>query len=480
MADSVVTTAADFSVRAYRGDAKTLLAFDLPQALAANLAGFTVHVQPPDPAAPYFIENTLQYANPADHAQDPTQSPNSSVNAPLHKFRWVHVPGAPPGNEPPLGEYAYTVTPRFADAAGKLLALDETAGVTVTTEVGPLTSGKLQAAFTRGYVQSQGYVKRYGTEARVQRRGADLLYDTADKAGTDPQGRDFSYVEEYEWLGASARGKVFALLEEVRNNPVLHLDMLAYDLDEPDVCKILLELAAQHRIRVLVDNSSLHHSADGTQSEDLFQQRFEDAAGPNASILRGKFGRYAHDKILIVSDANEPIKVLTGSTNFSVTGLYVNANHVLVFDDNQTAGKYAALFEEIWADQANRSAFAATALAGGQGVTVGPGEVPETEITFAPHAKATALQILGGMATRIGQEATRPGGGGNVLFAVMQTTGSDSPVYTELNQLHADQSVFSYGISDSPNGIYLYEPRNKTGVLVTGKPKSTQLPPPFS
>ena len=62
----------------------------------------------------------------------------------------------------------------------------------------------------------------------------------------------------------------------------------------------------------------------------------------------------------------------------------------------------------------------------------------------------------------------------------MQTTGSDSPVYTALNALHADTSVFSYGISDSPAGIYLYEPRHTTGVLVTGRPKATQLPPPFS
>ena len=54
--------------------------------------------------------------------------------------------------------------------------------------------------------------------------------------------------------------------------------------------------------------------------------------------MRGKFSRYAHDKVFIVSQQGDRReKVLTGSTNFSVTGLYVNSNHVLVFNDPKVA-----------------------------------------------------------------------------------------------------------------------------------------------
>ena len=45
--------------------------------------------------------------------------------------------------------------------------------------------------------------------------------------------------------------------------------------------------------------------------------------------------------------------------------------------------------------------------------------------------------------------------------------------------MHADQKIFSYGISDTTKGIQLYSPGRKTGVLVTGKPIKSQLPPPF-
>src|SRR5277367_5277492 len=40
-------------------------------------------------------------------------------------------------------------------------------------------------------------------------------------------------------------------------------------------------------------------------------------------------------------------------------------------------------------------------------------------------------------------------------------------------------NIFSYGISDNPGGIFLYPAGKTTGVLVTGKPINTQLPPPF-
>ena len=57
---------------------------------------------------------------------------------------------------------------------------------------------------------------------------------------------------------------------------------------------------------------------------------------------------------------------------------------------------------------------------------------------------------------------------------------STSPVYDALNNLHADESIFSFGISDTTKGIRLYKPGRKTGVLVTGKPAKTVLPPPFN
>ena len=58
-------------VVAYRGDARTLLAFDLTtEASHADLAGFTVQITSPG-HDPYYLQNNLRFAQPGDHTQDP-------------------------------------------------------------------------------------------------------------------------------------------------------------------------------------------------------------------------------------------------------------------------------------------------------------------------------------------------------------------------------------------------------------------------
>jgi len=105
---------------------------------------------------------------------------------------------------------------------------------------------------------------------------------------------------------------------------------------------------------------------------------------------------------------------------------------------------------------------------------------PDTEITFSPHTETVATQILNNVTKRIAAEGSKSKSAGSVLFAVMQIDQGKSPVYDALNALHENQKIFSYGISDGPKGIFLHKPGKKTGVLVTGKPVKTQLPPPFN
>ncbi len=169
--------------------------------------------------------------------------------------------------------------------------------------------------------------------------------------------------------------------------------------------------------------------------------------------------------------------MLTGSTNFSVTGLYVNSNHVLVFNEKEVAKVYSDVFNESLKDKANKSAFQVSALATGT-FTSSANSIPPTNITFSPHAMADAAKVLDRVAKRIETEGKKKAGG-SVLFAVMEMDRGTSPVYQTLNDIHQNQSIFSFGISDNPKGISLYKPGKKTGLLVSGKPAGTVLPPPF-
>ena len=466
------------SLVAYRGDAKTLLAFDLPKSRAKNLAGFTIECRP-EGREPYYLQNALQFEHPERHAQDLAQPPTSTINAPLHKFRWVHVPGSlHQGLRPFHGPYEYVVTPRYADDARSLQPLDPDLSASVDVDVGPFAEGSVRIAFTRGYTQSQGFVNRFGRNALIQPRDRELVFDTSQVAGTNAAGDRFSYADEYEWSGYSAREMIFGLLDAVAESKTLRLEVFAYDLSEPDLVEALLGLAKKGRVRVLLDDAGLHHSKADPKHEDEFERLFLAAATGDAEIKRGHFGRYAHDKVLIVHDRSGPKRVMTGSTNFSVTGLYVNSNHVLLFEDREVASKYADVFADVWDGDAKRAAYLATPHAGER---FAPAEVsPPVEITFAPHTEEFATEILEEIVARIEKERSGRRPTGNVLFAVMGISDGTSPVYDVLNTLHRDDSIFTFGISDDPEGIALYEPKRKTGVLVTGKPVKTRLPPPFN
>ncbi|WP_408903391.1 phospholipase D-like domain-containing protein [Methylobacterium radiotolerans] len=476
----VTATRGSLKVTAHRGDAKTLIAFDLlAEAARKNLAGFTISAEPPGVPA-YFLQNNLRFEDPAAHAQDPTETAFSSINAPFHKFRWVHVPGViHQGLTPAFGLYRYVVTPRYFDARHSMLPLDPDLSASIEIEVAPFVKGPLATGFTRGFTQSQAFVSRFGLHASIRPDDVPLQWDTTQASGRNARGETFTYRQQYEWLGFTARRMVFDLLDEVVGDDTLALDVFAYDLNEPDIVERLLTIGAAGRARIILDDAALHHDARKPTPEDEFATLFAGKAGAGR-IRRGHFSRYAHDKVFVVSREEKPVKVLTGSTNFSVTGLYVNSNHVLVFDGGDVPAVYAKLFQEVWDQGVRAPPFRASDLAM-QPFEFGGGREPVGSITFSPHDEETARRILGGMVERIRAESETSDGRGSVLFAVMELGGSaENPVYEVLRAIHADDDVFSFGISDNPDGIALYRLGSREGVLVTGRPVKTQLPPPFN
>jgi phosphatidylserine/phosphatidylglycerophosphate/cardiolipin synthase-like enzyme len=253
-------------------------------------------------------------------------------------------------------------------------------------------------------------------------------------------------------------------------DPRLSVDVFAYDLNEPDIASRLFKLARQRRIRIILDNAALHRGG----IEDDFDKRFRKIPGGTSRIKRGKFDRYSHDKVIVVYRDGKAARVLTGSTNFSVNGLYVNANHVVIFDDARIAQTYADVFDEAWADEVHAAAFRKSNLSQGTFTFGG------MSVTFAPHTDAVAVANLDAIVKRIEQEEQAANPHASVLFAVMGLDTGTGPVLPALNALHGDARIFTYGISDSPAGIALYAPDKPGGLLVTGKPQSVRLPAPFN
>ncbi len=177
-------------VKAYQGDNKTLPRLQLPNPGPTPPISRDSRSNASLQASPLTISlNTLQFENPAQHAQIAAGPPHSSANAPIQKYRWTHVTGsAHQGTNPATGIYAYTVTPRYFDSKGNMLALDSSRSATVKISVGPFKKGALALGFTRGYMQSEAFAHHFGLNAHLMPAGKPLQFQTTASAGVDAQG----------------------------------------------------------------------------------------------------------------------------------------------------------------------------------------------------------------------------------------------------------------------------------------------------
>ncbi len=450
---SAIATQDGLTAKVTRGDGCFLLAFDLQEGLTADLAGFAVRRKAPGKAWAQLF-NRLSFSDTFTASTTAAERRFTPTNqAPLQKFWWVDFP---PDLKPGVFRYEVTVM-RYLVSDGSKLSADQK--VTLEIDGGPFTRGRLEMGFTRGYLSSQAYADRF-KNAPIRPGGKKTLdYDTS------------AFADRYRWLGAHARRMIFDFLEECRKDKKATLDVFAYDFDEPDVVAAIAAMGP--RVRLLLDDAALHRGADAL--EPVAFQRIQASAGAG-NAQRGHFGRYAHDKVFVKRIGGMPKKVLTGSTNFSVTGIYVNANNVLIFDDPGVAKLYGDVFDFVFANGAAASTFAASAFAKSE-KHFAAADLPSTYISFAPHKKPTSSL------DRLKRELDAADS--SVLFAIMGLSGSGG-VLEKLRSVHNDPKIFSYGVSDAvgneakPSGVTVFKPDQKGGILVQSAALEKLVPKPFS
>ena len=473
------------SVKAYCGDAMTLLAFNLTENLTENCVGFTIQFKTPHERS-FYLPNRLSFtAAPVPMPGQPPQPmpSHSSLDCPIQKFRWLHVPYSSKENTVEFGNYTYFITPRYWKN-GALQALDPNLTVDVAVPLNPFVKDKLSVSFTRGFMISQAYARRFGNDTSLSPDEQHILFDTGKTSGAYPAESgnvgNFTYADQFAWMGWQARKAIMNLIKEVTDDATgkKSLDVLAYDFSEPDIAKELLALGVAGKVRIILDD----HEKDTTANAYLIKKDFEDkfrAAAPNGVIVRGSFSRQAHCKVMILKDDNKAVKVLTGSTNFSINGLCVNANHVLILDDKEVADKYLQIFEAslnlllkkpTWTMKKLKELALFT-----DDFNINRPGLPKMTISFAPHTKEAATRILDQVNTAI------DGAKGSVLFAVMQLTKvTGGSVVKKLRDMHNTGALFSYGITDMADDIAVYRPGATRARLVSTQMLAATLPEPFS
>jgi hypothetical protein len=125
------------------------------------------------------------------------------------------------------------------------------AGPEVTIEVAPAQKihVRFHPAFTRGYIASQAYADKFQNK------------DIRPPGAKTPDFYTRPFQQQYEWLGADVRVQLNAFIADCEKDKQSHVDVFAYDLDEPDVIAAICRIGKEGRLRAILDNAPLHSKA---------------------------------------------------------------------------------------------------------------------------------------------------------------------------------------------------------------------------
>lgn len=433
------------TVKLYRGEGLCLLAFDLDKSIIADdFAGFSIEVKYPGSTKFGALRNRLHFKY-----DTPGTSQFSSLEAPFQKFRWIHVP-----RDVMAGEFEYRVTVQYM-RNGELEA-----GPSVQTSISlePDTiKDFVNIGFTRGFASSQAYRDRFQNNPKILPPPAapskdNLTHDMAP------------HEDAYAWLGFEARRLIMDTLQEVVDDDDLTLDALIYECKEPQVLEKLKAIGS--RLRTIIDDHG--EQKDDDSAESIAAAELE-AAG--ATVKRLHFARQQHNKVLIVKRKGKPIKAIAGSTNFSLRGLYIQANNVLLFCDKTAPGVFSQVFDAYWAPETQAAPkFRANPLSKTWWIVRDkPGS--RVSLCFSPHAEEDVELSLSPVAAAIEEAET------SVLYAVVFLNQLTGRVRDALDEL-VDRSLFSYGVAQRVGGLAVSKPDGSRGLLPFAY-LGENAPPPF-
>ena len=255
--------------------------------------------------------------------------------APVQKFWWKDL-FAKRG-----GTYQYRIVPMGGTPGGTLTPL---AGVD------PLLSNKISltekrppfsAYFNRGIVATQALSHELNDKPSVPALAPHIL-DPKDPIRIRLMGQLFDGVTELLDRADKEGGTINGALYELNDPKGLEVRLQAADHGNPKSRNIILgnEQVAK------TDTTPANEDADSENRENLKK------AGVNVIDRILQKGDIPHNKFLVLTQNNTPTAVLSGSTNWTSTGLCTQTNNALIINSPDVAKRYIAAWNAIKADVA--------------------------------------------------------------------------------------------------------------------------------
>ena len=414
---------APFTLKIHRGDGMALLAMNWRKGKPPrDFAGFAIEYREPGTDRFWPLKNRIGFPGQRKKFTDPSIP---STRAPFQKFRWVHFPR----NADMPGAFTYRVTPLFMDKDGVLAAGEpQQAAIALMRET---IAGKLNVAFTRGYVSSQSFADQFAPDGRI-----DTIVPPVSKDGLTFKATHKNAERAHEWMGFEARKVIFETLDEAIAAKA-EVRVIAYDLNMPELLTRFRALGK--RLKIIIDDSpgtgGGHKAPDSPES--MAAKSLSKSAGA-ANVKRQNMSGLQHHKSIAVLGKGLH-KVIYGSTNFSWRGFYVQSNNALVVNSKRTVDDYFDVFEQYFAASGGADFADSEAAAGWRDLGV---TGIDAKVGFSPHTEKNGLLAFVGK--DIGAAKS------SVLFSLAflgQTT--KGPIGPALGRAIKSKTVHTLGIADA-------------------------------
>ncbi len=421
-----------------------------------DFVGFAIEFKEPKGDQFWPVRNRIGFPGQRTDGSGPSIE---STKAPFQKFRWVHFPR---DAEKP-GRFTYRVTPMFMDENGALSGGEaQTASLALMRETLP---GKINVAFTRGFVTSQAFVDYYAPDRNI----STLLPDEA-KTGLTFKATHKKAKEALPWMGFEARKVILEALDEAIKKKA-EVRVIAYDLNLPDILTRLEALGP--RLKIIIDDSSAegggHKAEDSPESKAA--ARLRKTAGKD-NVVRQHMGSLQHHKSIAISGKGLN-KIVYGSTNFTWRGFYVQSNNAVVVESKKAVDDYLKAFQSYF-KATKPDAFRKSKSAGGWHDLGVPGV--DAKVGFSPHTAKN------GLLAAVGKDISKAKS--NVFFSLaFLGQMKKGPIGPALGRMIKSKKVHTLGVADAGVkegnlGVTVLTPDNKRRV-VRSSALTGNVPAPF-
>ena len=211
------------------------------------------------------------------------------------------------------------------------LRLDTKSASTLTpaVQVTGQSTPHISAYFNKGIVAAQWVSRALATAPKDSK-----IKDLVAQAGNPLRNE----------LSGLLRTQILALLDDARNRNAKIFAAL-YELNDEELISALAAFGKD--CNLILANGAFKGNDPGDNDEnEKVRAKLKSKVTVFDRIV--KKGHFAHNKFVVFCDENEtPQSVLTGSTNWTVTGLCTQANNGLIIDDPNVAAEYLEAWRRI-------------------------------------------------------------------------------------------------------------------------------------